>query len=214
MNEEFHRQISAAFLRIGAHGGATVSRIGVYNAIVAHCRSYTSIDVRRIKVDGEDSAANYTLRLDGEASMVATDLARILSSLKGGPGSWRSIYVHNESQEQIKIYLNPDRNPFMNKCKADGRKLARALEGLLDGENRGKRVFAKEDGIVECMRMAVARVTPKADDANRLSRIYVYPAAMQKLGVCRSDLMKAYQAQRKAAVEVGEEEWEEVEAGF
>ena len=166
--EEYNRRSFLHMLSISSEGGQTVSK---KDALDGLRQWITDTGITAVpSLDGPALGSRFTLRLECNDLLAATDLKKAKLALKTSDG-WRHLSCPSATNplERITIYANFDEGPRARRESGGGRALGKIIRKLVPEAKfmvRGNTVYYDNNALVRCF----------APVQGEPSRIQVFPA--------------------------------------
>ena len=150
--EEYNRRSFLHMLTISSEGGQTVSKNYALDGLREWLKdSGITADPR---LDGPALGSRFTLRLECNDLLAATDLKKAKLALKTSTG-WRKLSCPSATKplERITIYANFDEGPRTRKESGGGRALGKIIRKLVPEKKfmvRGSTVYLDNNALVRC----------------------------------------------------------------
>ena len=111
-NQEFWRRPNPTVLFTNTHESKEVSKEKFVEAF-SKLATEANCDPSTYKIFGEELDSKFEIRFGGDVATAARRCAQFRGSLKIGPNKFKDQHAVGPSGEQVKFYVNPDKNGAM-----------------------------------------------------------------------------------------------------
>jgi hypothetical protein len=149
--EEYNRRPFLHLLAISTEGGQTVSKV---DALAGLQDMLTGAGITcASSLDGPALGSQFTLRLECNDLLAATDLKKAKLSLRLATGGWKRLSCPSASKpdEKITLFANFDEGPRARRENGGGRALGRIIRKLLPDSRimvRGNTTYLDNEALV------------------------------------------------------------------
>ena len=82
-----------------------------------------NIDNDKYSVIGDDADSKFIVKFSGAAGLAIRHAEHAQRSLRDGRGKYKELQVNKPAGGQTRIFVNPDRNPYMQKMLRESKRL-------------------------------------------------------------------------------------------